>query len=165
MKNVYLLIFCIFLNGEKCQEGKCNKITNQEECKYAQDEGTLIECKWNGFVPEGKKCQVDGYREIQYCSTARGEIDMTNELCSKLKVITEGNYCRKGPDGCIEFGDCPSTIDVEVEPNICKELTKPDDKLQCIPSENGCTMGKVKCLNNSLYIYDKIKCEKLDISS
>ena len=89
---------------------------------------------------------------------------MTNEQCSILNVI-EGNYCRKGPKGCFEFGDCDNIDDVEVEPDICKELTKPDDDLQCIPSEIGCKKDKVKCLNNSLYIYDKIKCEKLDISS
>jgi len=206
MKNVYLLIFCIFLNGEKCAEAnscetvqvknereleticrqfphcepgnnnncknKCNDITNQEECKYAIKDGeAVIKCKWNGTALEGKKCQVDGvygYYEIQYCGNAKGEKDMTNELCSKLKVNREGNYCRKGPYGCIEFGDCELTHNVEVEPEICKELTKPDDDLQCIPSNIGnigCKRYKVKCLDNSLYIYDKIKCEKLAISS
>ena len=165
MKNVYLLIFCIFLNGEKCAKDKCNEKTNQEECKYAQDEETLIKCEWIGSAPEGKKCQYGGV--IQHCGLAYGVIDMTNELCSKLKVITEGNYCRKGPNGCIEFGYCEQAYNVEVEPEICKELTKPNDNYQCIfmPSYKGCTRDKVKCLDNSLYIYDKIKCEKLDISS
>ena len=55
-------------------------------------------------------------------------------------------------------------IDVEVEPDLCKELTKPDDDSQCIPSEKGCKKDKVKCSQKSLYIYDKIICEKLDIS-
>ena len=151
-------------NNNNCIN-KCNDITNQEECKYAIKDGeTVIKCKWNETASEGKKCQVDGYTEFKSCNDAINIADMTNEQCSILNV-TEGNYCRKGPKGCFEFGDCDNIDDVEVEPYICKELTKPDDDLQCIPSEIGCKKDKVKCLNNSLYIYDKIKCEKLDISS
>ena len=87
---------------------------------------------------------------------------MTNAQCSKLKV-SEGNHCRKGPNGCFEFKDCDN-INVEVDPDICMELTKPYDDSQCIPSETGCKKDKVKCSQKSLYNYDNIKCEKLDVS-
>ena len=165
-------LYTICLEFPHCEPGnnsncinKCNDITNQEKCKYAIKDGeTVIKCKWNETASEGKKCQVDDYTEFKSCNDAINITDMTNEQCSKLKV-REGNYCRKGPDGCIEFGDCDHTNNVEVEPEICKELTKPDDDSQCIPSDIGCKRDKVKCLDNSLYFYDKIKCEKLDISS
>ncbi|MBR1611323.1 MAG: hypothetical protein IJ672_07580 [Methanobrevibacter sp.] len=143
---------------------KCNNITNQVECKYTlKDEETFIKCKWDETAPEGKKCQVDGYDEFKSCSDSMNAVDMTNAQCSMLNV-SSGKYYRKGPNGCFEFEEC-NNINVKVEPDICKELTKPDDDLQCIPSENGCTMRKAKCLEKSLYIYDKITCEKLDISS
>ena len=83
---------------------------------------------------------------------------MTNDQCSKL-YVEEGKYCRKGPDGCFEFGDCDNIDDIEIEFDICKELNKPDDS-KCIPSDKGCKIQKVKCSEKNLYIYDKIICEK-----
>ena len=110
----------------------------------------VIKCKWVASVSDGKKCQVDGNIEFKSSNDSINATDMTNAQCSKLKV-TEGKYCRKGPNGCFEFGDCDQ-IDVKVESDICLELTKPDDDSQCIPSDIGCKRDKVKCLDNSLYI-------------
>ena len=46
------------------------------------------------------------------------------------------------------------------------ELTKPDNYLKCVQNgENGCKSEKLKCLDNSLYIYDKVICENLDVST
>ena len=147
-----------------CIINKCDNIINQEECKYAhkEEEEIFIKCKWVSNASDGKKCQVDGDNEIKTCNDAIKEINMTNDQCSKLNV-EEGKYCRKGPDGCFEFGDCDNIDDIEIEFDICKELNKPDDS-KCIPSDKGCKIQKVKCSEKNLYIYDKIICEKLDIS-
>ena len=132
----------------------CNTITNKDECNYTlKDSETYIKCKWNENAAE-KKCQVDSNIEIKSCNDANNLNDITNEICSKLKVTQEDNYCRKGPNGCFEFKDCKD-INVKVDPQICMELTKPDNDLQCVPNgENGCKSEKLKCLDNSLYIYD-----------
>jgi len=165
-------ISSIFSNFPHCTPGNnndcinsCNTITNKDECNYAlKDSETYIKCKWNENAAE-KKCQVDGNIEIKSCSNATNLNDITNEICSKLKVTQENNnYCRKGPNGCLEFKDCDD-INVKVDPQICMELTKPDNDLQCIQNgENGCNSKKLKCLDNSLYIYDKVTCENLDVS-
>ena len=153
---------CLPGNNYDCTNA-CNNITSEDECNYSLiDNETFIKCKWVNESSDGKKCQVDGNTEIKTCKEAINANDMTNDQCSKLKV-TEGNYCRKGPDGCFEFEDCDD-INVEVDPDICMELTKPNDDLQCIPSETGCKKDKVKCSQKSLYNYDNIKCEKLNIS-
>ena len=143
----------------------CNAIDNEDECNYTfKDPETLIKCKWNGNAAE-KNCQVDGDIEIKSCSEASNLNDITNELCSKLKVTQENNYCRKGPNGCFEFKDCDD-INVKVDPQICMELTKPDNYLKCVQNgENGCKSEKLKCLDNSLYIYDKSICENLAVST
>ena len=153
---------CLPGNNNDCTNA-CNNITSEDECNYSLiDNEIFIKCKWNVEGPNGKKCQVDGNTEIKTCKEAINENDMTNAQCSKLKV-SEGNHCRKGPNGCFEFKDCDN-INVEVDPDICMELTKPYDDSQCIPSEKGCKKDKVKCSQKSLYNYDNIKCEKLDIS-
>ena len=113
---------CLPGNNYDCTNA-CNNITSEDECNYSLiDNETFIKCKWVNESSDGKKCQVDGNTEIKACNEAKNANDMTNDQCSKLKV-TEGNYCRKGPDGCFEFEDCEN-INVEVVPDICMELTK-----------------------------------------
>ena len=150
-------------NNHDCTNN-CNNITSEDECKYSLvDNETFIECKWVASAFDGKKCQVDGDIEFKSCNDSINATDMTNAQCSKLKV-PDGKYCRKGPNGCFEFGDCDQ-IDVKVEPDICLELTKPNDDSQCLPSEKGCKKDKVQCSQKTSYIYEKVTCEKLGISS
>ena len=153
---------CSAGNNNDCINN-CNQITSKDECNYSlKDDETLIKCKWVEEGPDNKKCQFD--TEIKTCADATNLIDIRDEQCSILKVTSGKNYCRKGPDGCFEFTDCDD-INVKVDSSICLELTKPEDDLQCIPNgENGCKRELVKCLDNSLYIYNNILCEKLSVS-
>ena len=96
--------------------------------------------------------------ETKYCASLK-------ENCDQL------DYCVHDGDSC-KVNDCRGFY----TQNDCTSITLNDnnvihckwenDLCQCEPDgKNGCKREKLKCLDNSLYIYDKVTCENLDVST